>query len=567
MNLKAYINLALELHAFEGLHHLLFLLVSLRPHLSPSSQKVIPLRLDLKRPIVVVLDLFHDLLSFVLLDPLYPLDSLLPVTALKVLQFLLVAKFFVFDLLSSHHLLVLLLPLVDDALLASLLHLDHRLANVLSVVLLLLLLLNAATSLGLCLSVLLPLALLSFSLGPQELLLSLLLKAIVLLLDKLDLSLLLGCSALHLKALLFSSLFELLSLLLSLPFLILEELSLSRKKLLLAALDLFDLSGFLLHLEVRVSLALSVLLLYPGTTLLVLDIHLALPLLDLLLLLFQDLLGLSLELLLLATLFLVTALGIELPLLLSLSRLLGLLLVLSQLLLLSLPLGFGFPLSGQLPSSLFLLLPAFGFLLLAEKLSLARLLPLALLLLLLLVALPDLLHLLLMNKHLLDLLLLLKFDALECLPLFLDQSAVRGTRLGREARDCSARALELAWRPYGVTHPAHLGGGARLRRGAASGHLAGSGRHPVAVSFFNDDKLPFLLDDFELLLSALLKVIPSHGDLVLMKAVGLYSQVLLEVGLALEDKLLRGDALPLAGFERAGRVHELVRFFGGQVND
>ena len=89
----------------------------------------------------------------------------------------------------------------------------------------------------------------------------------------------------------------------------------------------------------------------------------------------------------------------------------------------------------------------------------------------------------------------------------------------------------------------------------------------MTVVFFNDYKLPLLLDDFQLLLSPLFKMIPSHGDLILMKAVGLHTEALLKVSLALEDKLLRSDALPLAGFQGARCVHKVVGFFRGQVND
>jgi len=64
-----------------------------------------------------------------------------------------------------------LLPLVYDALLATLLHLDHSLTDVLSIVLFLLLLLDPAAALGLSFGVLLPLPLLGFCLSSEELLL------------------------------------------------------------------------------------------------------------------------------------------------------------------------------------------------------------------------------------------------------------------------------------------------------------------------------------------------------------------------------------------------------------
>lgn len=158
----------------------------------------------------------------------------------------------------------------------------------------------------------------------------------------------------------------------------------------------------------------------------------------------------------LAALLLITALGIDLPLLLSLPGLLSLLLVLAKLLLLTLPLRLCLPFRRLPSSGFFLLLLGFCLLLLAEEFSLARFLSLAVLQLLLLVSFSDLLHLLLMNKHLLNLFLLLQFDALKRLALLLYQGTIRGAGLRREAGDRGARALELAWRTYGVTHPAHL---------------------------------------------------------------------------------------------------------------
>lgn len=210
------------MHIFEGLHHLLLLSIGLRAHLKPCSEQTLLLSLERPRPLVVLLDLLHRLLPFILLNTGDSLYSLLSVATLQVFQFLLVPQLGIFLLLHAHQLIILRTSLVIDLLLPLLLHLEHVDADILPVLILLELLLVLPPSHLLCFHIELSLALLSNRLLMQELLFTALLQLLILQLHQLYLTLLLLSCSFHLEPLHLSALLELLTLLFGLALSFLE---------------------------------------------------------------------------------------------------------------------------------------------------------------------------------------------------------------------------------------------------------------------------------------------------------------------------------------------------------
>ena len=137
---------------------------------------------ELYGPDIVLDDLLEDLFLLILVDPLYPLDRLLPVLPLQVLHLPPQPLLLLLLLLHTHDLALHLLSLVHDALLPLLLHLLHVQPHLLPVLVLGTLLRQPLLPLLLCPCIQLTLAFFGYLLVSKEVLAFVLLQELVLLL-------------------------------------------------------------------------------------------------------------------------------------------------------------------------------------------------------------------------------------------------------------------------------------------------------------------------------------------------------------------------------------------------